>query len=46
VPTGRAINPITKTDWEEKGVVPDVATSAADALATAQSLAIAATSAH
>jgi hypothetical protein len=28
VPTGRAINPITKTDWEGTGVKPDVAVPA------------------
>ena len=28
VPTGRAINPITHTDWEGVGVKPDVAISA------------------
>jgi len=32
VPTGRAINPITKTNWEGVGVKPDVAVPAADAL--------------
>ncbi|MBI3131744.1 MAG: S41 family peptidase [Acidobacteria bacterium] len=35
VPTGRAINPITKTNWEHVGVKPDVAVPAADALRTA-----------
>ena len=35
VPSGRPINPITKTDWEGTGVKPDVATPAADALETA-----------
>jgi hypothetical protein len=39
VPSARAINPITKTNWEGTGVVPDVKTTAADALSTAQSLA-------
>lgn len=40
VPSGRAINPITKTNWEGTGVEPDVKASAADALATAHSLAL------
>lgn len=39
VPNGRAINPISKTNWEHTGVVPDVKVPAADALATAQKLA-------
>ena len=39
VPFARAINPVTKTNWEGTGVVPDVKVSAADALATAQRLA-------
>jgi hypothetical protein len=39
VPFARAINPITKTNWEGTGVEPDVKTSAAEALATAQKLA-------
>jgi C-terminal processing protease CtpA/Prc len=40
VPFGRPINPVTKGDWEGKGVEPDVQASAADALATAEKLAI------
>src|SRR5688572_9306745 len=32
VPFARAINPITKTNWEGTGVAPDVKVSAADAL--------------
>ena len=40
MPTGRAINPITKDNWEGKGVVPEVPTSAADALRTAHIKAI------
>ena len=39
VPTGRAINPITKTNWEGVGVRPDVAVPAADALDVAHRLA-------
>jgi C-terminal processing protease CtpA/Prc len=39
VPTGRAINPITKTNWEGVGVRPDVAVTADSALATAHRLA-------
>jgi hypothetical protein len=35
VPSGRAINPITKTNWEGTGVRPDVETSADLALKTA-----------
>lgn len=35
VPTGRAINPITKTNWEGTGVKPDIETKADDALLTA-----------
>jgi hypothetical protein len=31
LPTGRAINPITHTNWEHIGVKPDIATTAADA---------------
>ena len=36
VPTGRAINPITNTNWEGTGVSPDISTNATDALNTAQ----------
>jgi hypothetical protein len=39
VPFGRPINPVTKGDWEGKGVEPDVQVSAADALTTAEKLA-------
>lgn len=39
VPTGRAINPVTKTNWEGAGVKPDVAVSADAALETAHRLA-------
>lgn len=41
VPTGRPINPITKTDWEGVGVVPDVAVSADAALDEAHRRALA-----
>jgi C-terminal processing protease CtpA/Prc len=36
VPTGRAINPITQTNWEGTGVEPDIKVKAADALQVAQ----------
>jgi C-terminal processing protease CtpA/Prc len=36
VPSGRAINPITKTNWEGVGVRPDIETPAKLALKTAQ----------
>ena len=39
VPFARAINPITKTNWEGTGVEPDVKVPASDALSTAQKLA-------
>lgn len=35
VPTGRAINPITKTNWEGTGVSPDIEVKADEALLTA-----------
>ena len=35
VPTGKAVNPVTKTNWEHVGVKPDVAVPAADALKVA-----------
>lgn len=38
VPFARAINPITKTNWEGKGVTPDVRVPAAQALDTARAL--------
>jgi hypothetical protein len=40
VPTGRAISPITKTNWEGVGVAPDVATAADEALEAAKALAL------
>ncbi len=42
IPTGRAINPITKTNWEGVGVTPDVETSPTDTLEKAIELATAA----
>jgi len=39
VPFARAINPISKANWEGTGVEPDVKVPATDALATAQKLA-------
>ena len=35
IPTGQAINPITKKSWEHVGVKPDIAVPAADAMKTA-----------
>jgi len=40
IPTGRAINPITKTNWEHVGVAPDLAVPAADAMRLAYSAAL------
>ena len=40
VPIGRAINPITKTNWEEKGVEPDVKTESDKALDVAYKMAL------
>ena len=40
VPTGRAISPITKTNWEGTGVTPDVAVPAEQALLTARVMAL------
>jgi C-terminal processing protease CtpA/Prc len=40
VPNARAINPITKTNWEGVGVEPDVKVAADDALRIAQILAL------
>lgn len=39
VPTGRAINPVTKTNWEGTGVEPDIKVAADDALETCLPLA-------
>lgn len=41
VPWGRPINPVTKTNWEGTGVVPDVKVSAPEALSEAHRLALA-----
>lgn len=38
VPFARAVNPVSKTDWEGTGVVPDVQVKADDALETAERL--------
>ena len=40
IPSGQGVNPITGTSWEGVGVVPDVSTPAATALARAHELAI------
>ena len=40
VPTGRAINPITKTNWEGTGVTPDVDVPATQALTVARLMAL------
>lgn len=40
VPTGRAYNPYTKTNWEHTGIAPDVAANAQDALVSAYTLAL------
>jgi C-terminal processing protease CtpA/Prc len=40
IATGRAINPVTKTNWEGTGVKPDVAVPAEQALATAHEAAL------
>jgi hypothetical protein len=39
IPSGRAINPVTHTDWDGDGVKPDVAVPMAQALAKAEALA-------
>lgn len=40
IPFGRSINPITKTNWEGVGVIPEVKVDATNALKTAQELAL------
>ncbi|MET7757532.1 S41 family peptidase [Streptomyces sp. NPDC005389] len=42
VPMGRAVNPVSGTNWEGTGVQPDVPCAAADALDQARTLALAA----
>lgn len=42
IPSGRPINPVSKTNWEGTGVIPDVPVAAGDALRTAERLALAA----
>ncbi|MFD3873064.1 S41 family peptidase [Streptomyces sp. NPDC058623] len=41
VPVGRAVNPVSHTNWEGTGVQPDVPCAAADSLAEAHALALA-----
>jgi retinol-binding protein 3 len=40
VPSGRAVNPVTKTNWEGTGIAPDVSVPAAQALAKAHLMAL------
>lgn len=40
IPTGRAYNPYTKTNWEHTGITPDVRVAATDALVNAYTLAL------
>jgi C-terminal processing protease CtpA/Prc len=40
IPTGKAVNPVTRTNWEHVGVKPDVAVPAADALKVAHGAAL------
>ena len=40
VPSRRAVNPVTHTNWEGIGVRPDIPTSSVDALTTAHRLAL------
>jgi Peptidase family S41 len=46
IPVGKAINPITKTNWEGVGVVPDIATSVEDSFEKAHELARVAAQQH
>lgn len=46
IPTGKAINPITKTNWEGVGVIPEVETSVDEALDKAHELAMEAAEAY
>ncbi|MGW7342860.1 S41 family peptidase [Streptomyces sp. NPDC054854] len=41
IPVGRAVNPVSHTNWEGTGVQPDVPCAAADSLARAHELALA-----
>ena len=41
VPVGRAVNPVSGTNWEGTGVQPDVPCAAADSLSRAHALALA-----
>lgn len=41
IPVARAVDPVTGTNWEGTGVVPDIAVPAGEALATAYRLALA-----
>ena len=40
IPRGRAINPVTRTNWDGTGIKPDVAVSAESALTEAHRLAL------
>lgn len=40
LPTGRAVNPITQTNWEGRGVEPDVPAASAEAFARAYAIAL------
>lgn len=40
VPFAKSLDPVTKTNWEGTGVEPDVKAPAADALTTAETLAM------
>ena len=40
VPTGRAVNPITKTNWEGTGIAPDIAVESDKALDKARTVAL------
>lgn len=46
IPSGRAINPITQTNWEGVGVVPDVKTTPEDTYQTTLDLAVEAAKAY
>jgi C-terminal processing protease CtpA/Prc len=40
MPMGHSVNPVTKTNWEGKGIAPDIKVPEKDALSTAQRLAL------